>query len=703
MIPIKEERELVSSGAEASIAFSISSKDSVHIMGILRDQLYSDKILAVLREIGANAQDANASAGRRDVPIRVTLPTLEDPTLRIRDSGPGLSLEDVRTVFSQYGASTKRDSNEAVGMLGIGSKSPFAYSDSFMVTSWHGATRSIYNAVIDPSGAGQIDLLDVSPCDASETGVEVAMGVRPRDIPAFYERASRLFIHFDPRPIINMSIPPRGAMRVIRGGEIEECEGPGLGLWVAVMGCIPYDIRLDQLESGPGGSELSRAVHRISGVLHFPVGDLQVAASRESLKYGDSTRRVLIQRLNDAVEQYVALLLEGIESPSMTNWERRLRVGLLARRQLPVPLALRSFLGSVGLSASATVPPPFSFQSRSWNGRNEAVTHLTVSSGVRFVLCDDSRAMMGFKLKPDDIVVKAKGHKDGSELDHLKGFLASIKCDGAPIAMLSSIEWTAPKGSTPRRPYDKERAKTRRFKLDLIALLPNAGRSFQGPHSLLWIPDDDGASDGDVFVVMESYEPIDLNNFYEKVYNESMMARALGLKFPSVIGYRSTKARPIAMKDCLGTRYGEWRLTGLPKLLLSDQRVADAFAAHSYDLRALDAYEMGSVATFISGALGQDHMLSVFCAEYQRCKMALTKATVPVKSAVNFIKATDCRGDDMPGHRAKLEILKRYPLLGAATSCICSMIAGRDDHSRDWIDYIKMVDRVLGETNKEAA
>ena len=71
MIPVKENRQLISSGSEESIEFGISSHDSIHIMSILRDQLYSDKILAVLREIGANAHDANAMAGRGHVPIKV--------------------------------------------------------------------------------------------------------------------------------------------------------------------------------------------------------------------------------------------------------------------------------------------------------------------------------------------------------------------------------------------------------------------------------------------------------------------------------------------------------------------------------------------------------------------------------------------------------------------------------------------------------
>src|SRR4029077_7352887 len=122
-------RSVATSLPADSAAFGISAADSAHIMTILRDTLYSDKILAIMREYGANAWDANREAGRGQEPIEVTIPARGAPTLVIRDHGPGLSRDDIKKVYTQYGASTKRDSDLAVGMLGIGSKSGFAYTD----------------------------------------------------------------------------------------------------------------------------------------------------------------------------------------------------------------------------------------------------------------------------------------------------------------------------------------------------------------------------------------------------------------------------------------------------------------------------------------------------------------------------------------------------------------------------------------------
>src|SRR5690606_10021869 len=103
------------------------------IFQLLSSKLYSDKIAAVLREIGCNAADAHVDQGNPDVPFEVKLPNKFDPTFYIKDFGPGLSDLQVRGskdqpgLYLTYGDSTKRDSNDKTGMLGVGSKSPFAY------------------------------------------------------------------------------------------------------------------------------------------------------------------------------------------------------------------------------------------------------------------------------------------------------------------------------------------------------------------------------------------------------------------------------------------------------------------------------------------------------------------------------------------------------------------------------------------------
>jgi len=150
----------------------------------------------------------------------------------------GLSVDDVFTVYTQYGASTKRGANLSVGMLGIGSKSGFAYSDSFTVTSWHAGKKRIYVAVLDESKVGVINMLHEEDCGLHETGVEIQVAVRPNDILEFHNKARRLFQHFEPRPDINIDLPtaPSAITKLTHGTLVEDTGRE----WIALMGVMRF-------------------------------------------------------------------------------------------------------------------------------------------------------------------------------------------------------------------------------------------------------------------------------------------------------------------------------------------------------------------------------------------------------------------------------------------------------------------------------
>ena len=63
MIIAEKPTTVKSSGIKDSVSFGIKSDGLHHILNILRNQLYSDKILAIVREVSTNAFDANVDAG----------------------------------------------------------------------------------------------------------------------------------------------------------------------------------------------------------------------------------------------------------------------------------------------------------------------------------------------------------------------------------------------------------------------------------------------------------------------------------------------------------------------------------------------------------------------------------------------------------------------------------------------------------------
>ena len=171
-----DKKSLKQSEDFTSYSFGIKESGLAHIFNVLRNQLYSDKILAVIREYSANALDAHAEVGKLDAPIEITLPTKLNLNFEVRDFGRGLTETEIGEIYAMYGESTKRGTNEQIGQLGLGSKSGFAYGDNFVITSWVKGKKTVYNAFLDPSKIGRIAKMEQSDSDEPH-GIKITVPV----------------------------------------------------------------------------------------------------------------------------------------------------------------------------------------------------------------------------------------------------------------------------------------------------------------------------------------------------------------------------------------------------------------------------------------------------------------------------------------------------------------------------------------------
>lgn len=314
-------RTMESYGELSSAHFGISTADQAHIIGILRNRLYSDKIMAVLREYGTNAWDAHVEAGKGDVPVKITLPSRFHPMLKVRDYGPGIAEENIFNVYCQYGNSTKRNTNTAVGMLGIGCKSGFAYSDAFTVVSYHNGMKKTYSAHLDPTNLGQMTKLAEEEC-GEETGIEIQIPVRLEDVEFFHNKAQQLFKYFTPRPEINTTLPVREyattgtgwALRASTGSDTDT--GP-----VAIMGNIGYPIKVDRLDKIPDSLKTLLATNID---MMFPIGALSIAASREDLEYTDKTLKAIQTTLEMCLRELEVNLKKSLDEAKTLSEARKI-------------------------------------------------------------------------------------------------------------------------------------------------------------------------------------------------------------------------------------------------------------------------------------------------------------------------------------------------------------------------------------------
>ena len=158
-----DQKSVLVGKAEKTQGFGVTN-DPV-LMSMLSTGLYANPLRTMLQEIMFNAWDAHRMGKCQEKPIDVYLN--ETTGLIVRDYGPGISPEDMHPIYCIYGNSTKRNDDDQTGGFGLGSKSPYAYNDSFTVTSHHDNKKSIYlmNRVSEDNdgGPGMTPIIEGAP------------------------------------------------------------------------------------------------------------------------------------------------------------------------------------------------------------------------------------------------------------------------------------------------------------------------------------------------------------------------------------------------------------------------------------------------------------------------------------------------------------------------------------------------------------
>lgn len=299
---ITTEKETILGNGSKSKAFSITA--SPKVFKILSSDLYTNKIRAVVRELITNMIDAHALNGNPEKFI-IQVPGRLDPRFVCRDFGPGMSDFDIQGddnspgLYNSYFSSSKAESNDFIGGFGLGSKSPFSYTDTFSITSYHKGEIRGYVAYMDGDGP-QIKptfVKEMGPDD--KTGIEIVVPVEEKDFRNFAYEVSYIMRPFKDLAIIN------GLDREIDYfpdfddyyGVNPERYWPDRGGLYAIYGGIVYPI--DGVIRDRNWLSIRNEVNYIK----FPMGSLDIAPSREALSLDDRTRKNIIERVKELSEK----------------------------------------------------------------------------------------------------------------------------------------------------------------------------------------------------------------------------------------------------------------------------------------------------------------------------------------------------------------------------------------------------------------
>ena len=322
---LQQEREQISSaGLGEGNQFTIAA--GAKAFEVLSSNLYQNKTLAVIREITCNAVDAHRVVGKAVSEIEIHMPTYVEPHFSVRDYGPGLSHEDVLSLYTTYFRSTKDQSNDMIGGFGLGSKSPFAVADQFTVTSWFGGEERRY-VCYKVAGVPAINHVSTVASERA-CGLEVQVAVNSGTMYRWEDSARDLFKWWPelPRGLKTIEYALSNVYCTVRspkdvsGGYPEWSITGYVSQPTVLMGGVPYSLNFEAIAGLP--PDYIHAFSNLGLVLAFEVGDLNISPSREALSYDPATCRKLAERLRHIYKEAQAEIENHVNAlPSL--WEAR--------------------------------------------------------------------------------------------------------------------------------------------------------------------------------------------------------------------------------------------------------------------------------------------------------------------------------------------------------------------------------------------
>lgn len=289
---------------------------------VLSSRIYTNKIMAPIRELSTNAYDIHKQCGQTK-PFEVTLPNSLDPYFKVRDFGTGLSKTEIMGdetlgilgIYTTYFLSTKEDTDEQVGCLGLGTKSPFAYTSSFTVTSYYQGVKSVYAMYLD-GDTPTVNHVGDEPSD-EPSGIEVSFGVQSWEYDSFRREAVKLFSFWNPedRPVIS-------GQRVEFSDYLEgKIKGDGWvlsdvkdgmfssGYFYVVMGNIPYRVNTYDAPN----KEFNDIYNYGNLIFKCDMGEVNFSPSRETLELDRFTVDAIVKRIQNFKDSIIGALEKQID------------------------------------------------------------------------------------------------------------------------------------------------------------------------------------------------------------------------------------------------------------------------------------------------------------------------------------------------------------------------------------------------------
>ena len=317
-INVKEAKVTSNVPKENVTAMSISVDGMEHIMELLTN-LYKDPELAVIREYYTNALDAHKEAGVT-APVKITLPTWHDPSYRVQDFGVGMSKDDITNIYAQYGASTKRDTNDQLGAFGLGCKSALTITQQFTLVSIKDGIKTTVLISKSESGINTVNVISsVETSEGNGTTVQIPVKSRLYD---FLDKAEQFFAFSEKGAVLVDGSEPSNALEEAQ--KVEDPKKPDFDVYLkpkadgesyVIMGPVPYALSQVEVEASLKriNATTTRGFVRMPKYFRVPIGSVDLTPSREGLRFTDRTNEVIDAHMSFVVNDLKAIGVEELD------------------------------------------------------------------------------------------------------------------------------------------------------------------------------------------------------------------------------------------------------------------------------------------------------------------------------------------------------------------------------------------------------
>ncbi len=278
-------------GEDDGMEAGIDASNMGFMFDIVSNQMYSNPIGSLIRELTSNCFDSHVEAKVTDACPIVGLDYNVDEQknfIYFEDFGVGISPDRMKKVYRNYFSSTKRNTNDQIGMFGLGSKSPLSYCNAFnLVTRFEGV--EYFYVVHKGQERPRIELI-YDKKTTQRNGTKVTVFIEDKDYSKFISETKKQLSFF--KDVYFVGFEDDGIDNDYRIIEAESFKyrpdfqfSPQLHLCI---GDVSYPIDFGLLGIPPID---------IPVAVKFNIGEIWVNPQREAVRYLDGVKETILEKI----------------------------------------------------------------------------------------------------------------------------------------------------------------------------------------------------------------------------------------------------------------------------------------------------------------------------------------------------------------------------------------------------------------------